>query len=293
MTTSNQRIYFVDRLTEFLPIEKDTNRNPMKVLRGELLQDQELDGVLDGMVFRNERKPILSSRLKDLIDRKITELVKTFEDEDEYFANSKEFSDFIHSMGLNVRHLGLIYQRARVGWFRKILKAEIISRSLKSLFKFDIQNCMMTQVEMGSSREKIQEIERKRVISFLNVIFGNTESTTGIWRRINAISQAKFGVVVAENGIGDTNLQYLLQAVQTHLKIVLNESIHYKVKFQSTETFEPQDFQRFEFYPTIYNLEFSNLFEQIEDCLSSQTPDSFYNLSSILIKETSTRQPII
>lgn len=50
----------------------------MKVLRGELLQDQELDGVLDGMVFRNERKPILSSRLKDLIDRKITELVKIF-----------------------------------------------------------------------------------------------------------------------------------------------------------------------------------------------------------------------
>lgn len=51
--------------------------------------------------------------------------------------------------------------------------------------------------------------------------------------------------MVAENSIGDTNVQFLMQAVQTHLKIVMNDSIHTKIRFQSTQTFEPQDFNRF------------------------------------------------
>ena len=79
-------------------------------------------------------------------------------------------------------------------------------------------------------------------------------------------------------------MPFLMQALQTHLKIVLNDSIHRKQYFKSAQTFEPQDFRRFEFDTNIYNLDFTDLFEEIEECLDFNTPDSFYNLSAILIK---------
>lgn len=62
-----------------------------------------------------------------------------------------------------------------------------------------------------------------------------------------------------------------MQAIQTHLKIVLNDSIHRKRYFASPQTFDPEDFRRFDFDTNIYNLDFTNLFEEIEDCMDFQT----------------------
>lgn len=66
------------------------------------------------------------------------------EQEEEYFTNSKELAELMHLNGLNIRHLGLVYQRCRLTWFRRILKAEIIARSVKSLFRFDVQNAVLS-----------------------------------------------------------------------------------------------------------------------------------------------------
>ncbi|MCB0369729.1 MAG: hypothetical protein KDD45_09895 [Bdellovibrionales bacterium] len=51
----------------------------------------------------------------------------------------------MHLTGLNMRHLGVMYQRTNLNWFRRIIQAEIIARSLKNLFRRDIQNCVMIQ----------------------------------------------------------------------------------------------------------------------------------------------------
>ena len=53
----------------------------------------------------------------------------------------------LHLTGLSMRHLGIIYQRARQVWFKRIIQAEIVARVLKNLFRKDIQNCVMTQSE--------------------------------------------------------------------------------------------------------------------------------------------------
>ena len=127
----------------------------------------------------------------------------------------------------------------------------------------------------------------------MNVIFGNSQDTALVWKRINRVCQDRFGVAVEERDINEANIPYLMQAIQTHFKIVLNDSIHRKRYFQSPQTFDSQDFRKFDFDTNIYNLDFTNLFEEIEDCLDFETPESFYNLSSILIKETSNRVPVI
>lgn len=58
----------------------------------------------------------------------------------------------VHLTGLNMRHLGIMYQRTRLNWFKKIIQAEIVARSLKNLFRRDIQNCVMIQTERNKNR---------------------------------------------------------------------------------------------------------------------------------------------
>lgn len=63
----------------------------------------------------------------------------------------------LHLTGLNMRHLGVMYQRTRLTWFRRIIQAEIIARAVKNLFRRDIQSCVMIQSERNSSRERQEE----------------------------------------------------------------------------------------------------------------------------------------
>ena len=58
----------------------------------------------------------------------------------------------LHLTGLSMRHLGIMYQRARLVWFKRIIQAEIVARALKNLFRKDIQNCIMIQSERNKSR---------------------------------------------------------------------------------------------------------------------------------------------
>ena len=48
--------------------------------------------------------------------------METCEKQEEYFTNSKELSNMLHSFGLNVRHLGVIYNQCQQNWLRKILQ---------------------------------------------------------------------------------------------------------------------------------------------------------------------------
>ena len=93
-------------------------------------------------------------RINQTIEAKAMELIKTIENEDEYFTNSKELTDLMHFTGLNIRHLGIVFQRARHSWLRRVLQGEIMARSLKNLYRFDIQNCVMVQSEKVSQRER-------------------------------------------------------------------------------------------------------------------------------------------
>ena len=68
---------------------------------------------------------------------------------------------------------------------------------MKNIFRRDIQSCIMVQSERNKSRERQEDYEKRRVISFLNVVFGNTQDTAQVWRRINRVCQERFGLAVS------------------------------------------------------------------------------------------------
>jgi hypothetical protein len=58
-------------------------------------------------------------------------------------------------------------------------------------------------------------------------------------------------------------------------------------------SFEESDFLGFEFGSSTYNLNFTDAFEQINDCLEEQTENAFHTISDIMTKETSNRTPYL
>lgn len=69
-----------------------------------------------------------------------------------------------------------------------------------------------------------------------------------------------------------------MQAVQHALKISLASNISDKKPFKHMNTFDPKDFLQFQFDTTIYNLDFTDIFEEIHECLDKPTFESFHNL---------------
>ena len=51
-----------------------------------------------------------------------------------------------------MRHLGNIYKKITQKWLKVQFKAELAARSLKTLFRFDMQNCVLNQTERMSTK---------------------------------------------------------------------------------------------------------------------------------------------
>lgn len=100
----------------------------------------------------------------------------------------------------------------------------------------------MEQQARIDRKEAQETIEKQRVISFLNVLFGNHDSTLSLWKQVNNYSQNHFGVKIWENDFKDVNIPYLLQALQTNLRIVLAPTIHQRTLFKSMQSFQLNDF---------------------------------------------------
>ena len=124
---------------------------------------------------------------------------------------------------------------------------------------------------------------------FLNIVFGNTDPTFRLWRNLNSSAIEKYHVKIWDNQFTDINSGYLLQAVQSHFKILLSYQASERRFFNSTNSFDPRDFIRFNFETKIYDLEFTSLFEEIEEYLEDHSLDSFQGLCQVLTKETSTK----
>ncbi len=131
----------------------------------------------------------------------------------------------MHFYGLNIRHMGSLYKKCTQEWLKNIFQAEMAARCLKNFFRYDIQACVLTQLDRPTKNERVEEIMVKRVISFLNVIFGNTESSFRLWRNLNQTARQTFKTNIWENDYKMINFSYFLQAIQLNLKIVLSPQI--------------------------------------------------------------------
>ena len=254
-------MYFVERLAEFLPLEssKEFGPNPNHVLRAELVNAEEFEE----QVFRDRVRLIKPEKVGALVEGKIDELVRVLENEENYFTSSQELAELVHLYGINMRYLGVIYKKVKLTWLKRILQAEIAARCLKNYFRLDMQSSILQTYDQTNRKERQEERERHKVVSFLNIVFGNTEPTFRLWRNLNSSAIEKYHTKIWDNEFTDINTGYLLQAIQNHFKILLAGQVVDRKVFKGTATFDPRDFIRFDFDFSIYNLDFTNIFDQI------------------------------
>ncbi len=76
------------------------------------------------------------------------------------------------------------------------------------------------------------------MISFLNVVLGNSDATFRVWKGLNNYSLKHYGSTIWQETYTDINKGYFLQSIQYHLKILLNENILQKTLFTNTKTLD-------------------------------------------------------
>jgi ribosome-associated toxin RatA of RatAB toxin-antitoxin module len=281
----NNKVYFTEELADFLPLEngREFGTSTDKFLRAELVTDDEFQD----QIFRDRVKIIKSDKINSLLEKKVDEFISVLENEENYFTNSQELSELLHLYGINIRYLGVIVKRTKLSWLRKIFQAEIAARCLKNYFRLEIQNSIL--YSQPNQQERQEDRERIRVISFLNTVFGNTDPTFKLWRNLNVTAMEKYHVKIWDSEFTNLNSGYLLQAIQTHFKILLSHQAIDRTVFRTTNTFDFQDFIRFEFDSRIYSLDFTNTFDQINESFEDESTESFQFLCELLTKETSTK----
>ena len=57
-----------------------------------------------------------------------------------FYVDSEDFSEMLHSKGINMRYLGLIYEYASLPFTKSCILAEIAARTCKTLFRKTIQD---------------------------------------------------------------------------------------------------------------------------------------------------------
>lgn len=230
LTQSAEPVYFVETLLRFLPTRSPHPDSPL--LRPELLQDEEMDEV----VFGGKTHPQAQERASLIIAHNTKHLVQALESHSEMFTNSQELEELLNVWGLGEGQLGAVLGQARQGWLRRILEAEMAARCLRGFFRFDMQNCLLLQGDRLAPPQRQAERERRRAINFLNVVLGNTDSTFRLWRSLNGLCRTSYGCDCWHEDFSQLNLPYLLQALQTHLGLVLAPSAAARPCFSSTNS---------------------------------------------------------
>ncbi len=74
------------------------------------------------------------------------------------------------------------------------------------------------------------------MISFSNVILGNSDAKFRAWKGLNNYSLKYYGSTIWQETYADINKDYFLQSIQYHLKILLSENILEKILFTNMKT---------------------------------------------------------
>ena len=101
---------------------------------------------------------------------------------------------------------------------------------------FELVAYLLLQGDRLAPPQRQAERERRRAINFLNVVLGNTDSTFRLWRSLNGLCRTTYGCDCWHEDFSQLNLPYLLQALQTHLGLVLAPSAAARPCFSSTNS---------------------------------------------------------
>lgn len=110
--------------------------------------------------------------------------------------DSYSLTKFLHANGVNIRHLGLMYNYSRIFHVRQILLCEAVARTVKVLLKQVLQRCTrrgkaecLMAEERGRSKEahfvdyqqSLMLSKRRAVVDMFNLVLGAGPKCDEFW----------------------------------------------------------------------------------------------------------------
>jgi tetratricopeptide (TPR) repeat protein len=198
-----------------------------------------------------------SKKLKNVT---IVRLVKKLDYMVVFPMESFGLTRFMHSNGVNCRHLGVMYELSSVFHVRQLLLCEAVARSVKTLLKLVLQRCSrrgraegVVAQERGRSREAhflehqeaLLAAKRLVVVDMFNMALGHGERCDGFWTGLlPSTVQSKFGLHIPSNHDRSTLLHafQLFEAMQYHCGVTFRDSNQYLFHNPlHPEPFRPED----------------------------------------------------
>lgn len=96
-----------------------------------------------------------------------------------------------------MRYLGYLYDNTQQKWLKELLRSELVARCAKQSLSEDLQEYSFVSRESFNSTQSNpigshERLQAKRVISFLNVLFGHSSSTDRLWEKMDSYCEIHF-----------------------------------------------------------------------------------------------------
>lgn len=127
-----------------------------------------------------------------------------------------KLSVFIHRMGLNLRHLGLLRNHCRVAKIKNQLLFRMVAASLTSLLRAQLRS-VLSEDQAGNKRQSLilaQSRMRRKVAGFLNLVSGSGRGWANFWNNkdeaggLQETMKRKFGEISMQNDDGEDSPEF-------------------------------------------------------------------------------------
>lgn len=160
--------------------------------------------------------------------------------------DSYGLTQYIHSYGINVRKLGLLYLLCKLPFLKQLILCEVIARSCKVLLGHTLRNISrkfaaesMVAVHRGrSSDANFNELQavtnnarKAAVIDMFNMVLGSSANSVTFWSGILAdIVYQKFGLDIAKihDNRSTLHMPMLFLSMKYHMGVVFRDNPHYQ-----------------------------------------------------------------
>lgn len=123
----------------------------------------------------------------------------------------------LHLKGINIRHLGIIYDRTRLPHVRDLCLVEMIARVVKQLFREELRSAMARLRVLGATHTD-NEL-KSFTVQYFNQALGNSEQQQIYMKNVvKPLLLDKFMCDISIDSLYSINKMMLFQAMQYHVR---------------------------------------------------------------------------
>lgn len=200
-----------------LPNSKDTAENLIRRLRQELVLSYvpRRDKLVLGQEMPSNEQ-IAETTIARILNEQIAGLARALDELNVFVYDSISLTSAMHNFGLNMRHLGRLYEQCSVPHTRGLVLNECIARACKHLHRQLLRRVMFS----GSKAGRASADNEATIAStdFLNTIVGQGVASDTFWQNVLPLKVQEFyGAPIAKSlRRFQQHMPQLIEALQYH-----------------------------------------------------------------------------